>query len=203
MLALGVHPWVAGRVSADRAVELLDGEAPPVVGEIGLDHHRARSDADRAVQRALFRAQLAWARAHDRPVVIHAVRAVPVVLHVLARDGLPAAGGMLHGLHSGPDLALRAVELGLHVSIGPLILGRSPHRIVASLEAVPPERVLLETDCPEQPIGELARPTPAALVVVARAVARVWSVDVDRVLKTTGDAARALFRQPVERSGRG
>lgn len=198
VLALGAHPWVADRIDADRATELLDEQDPPVVGEIGLDHHRSGDNDARARQRALFRAQLAWARQRDRPVVLHAVRAVPEVLHVLAADGLPRAGGMLHGLHSGPDLSLRAVQLGLHVSVGPLLLGRAPHRIVASLQRLPHQRVLLETDCPEQRIGVRAHPTPADLVYVAGAVARIWGVDPDRVLNSTGSAARALFRLPVD-----
>jgi len=203
VLALGVHPWLATAHGPDRATALLDAADPPVVGEIGLDHLHADSARDRATQRRVLRAQLAWAREHDRPVILHAVRAVPEVLHVIDQDGLGPAGGMLHGVHTGPQLSLRAVDLGLHLSIGPLLLGRSPHKIVDTLRQAPRDRIVLETDAPEQPFAGHERPTPAQLVHIAGAVARVWQVDAREVLVRTGRTARALFRAADPRRDRG
>ncbi len=188
--ALGVHPWKA---TTSDVVGLLDRYQPPVVGEIGLDHFVAKSDEARAVQRALFRDQLAWARAHERPVIIHAVRAVPEVLHILQRDGLGTAGGMIHGWHLGPDIAEQAVRLGLHLSIGPAILRRSADKILSAVVTIPPSRLLLETDSPEQKMPDGRPIMPHDLVSIAEAVSRTCRRGVDRVLAETGKNARRLF----------
>lgn len=193
ILALGVHPSAATEAIEARA--WLDSFEPPVVGEIGLDHRP--NMPTRAVQRRVLRSQLAWARERERPVVLHAVRAVPEVLHILRRDGLGRRGGVLHGWTAHPDLAVEAVELGLHLGIGPPLLRRNAHKIEASLCRVPRERVLLESDAPDQPWPGCAEPQPSDLVQIAAAVALLWSVDVGFVLDLTGRSARALFADPI------
>lgn len=194
--ALGAHPWWA--VDADAAVRQgwlaeLDRRRPAVVGEIGLDHFRAKQAGARAAQRAVFREQLAWAREHDLPVLLHVVRALPEVLDVLRHDGLPASGGIVHGWTGTPDQALAAVAAGLHVSVGPLVLTPSGHKVRATLASIPRERVLLETDCPARlPDGTLS--APLYLREVAAGVGRVWGVPADVVLAETGASARRLLR---------
>lgn len=190
--ALGLHPWWAAASSdaeVDAAIARLALHDPPVVGEIGLDALHATDDRARAAQRRAFRAQLAWAREHDRPVLIHAVRSVPEVLDVIRRDGLPPRGGAVHGWTAATDLAQRVIALGLHLSFGPTALGRTARKARDSLRAIPLGRVVIETGCPcpSAPDG------PSDLRTVADGLARVLDLSPAHLLATTGTTARALF----------
>lgn len=173
---LGVHPWWLAELDDARADAALAAIAarptPHGVGETGLDHARARTDEARARQVRLLRAHLALARERDVPVVLHVVRAYPQALRVIARDGLPAAGGVVHAWGGPPELVPTAVRLGLHLSFGPAIAREG--RAAASLAVCPPDRILLETDCPDQALdGPTARGEPADLVRVAAIAARL------------------------------
>jgi len=181
---LGVHPWWASAAPDVSVVrERLDAAQPPVVGEIGLDRVRGALEE----QQPLFCAQLAWAAENDRPVVLHAVRAVDEVVSQVARHrGVRA---MIHSFTGSEQQMRRAVQTGLYLSIGPLAL-RASGRMVDVIRSIPANRLLLETDSPahDAPCDE-----PAGLVAVARSVAALRGMDASALLAQTGDVARAFY----------
>lgn len=203
--ALGVHPWSAATMDEDegaRWLAELRARDPRVVGEIGLDALWARDDAARARQRRVFRDQLALARELDRPIVVHCVRAYPELLGILARDGVPRAGGMMHAWSGPPDQVPRALALGLHLSFGPMILRDRAKKARGSVAEVPTDRLLAETDCPNMlPPGE-TRGEPAHLPRVIAEIAALRGVSAAEIGQITARNALRLFdapRSPVER----
>lgn len=181
ILALGVHPWWASACTAAALAELAD-RRPAAVGEIGLD--RARDGWD--VQVAAFRAQLAVARAIDRPVILHVVRAWPEVRAILLADGLPRAGGMVHGWSGPPDAVPEAEAAGLMISFGTTVLRGRAGKVREAARRVSLDRLLLETDSPEH--GE-----PAALAEVAAGVAACRGEVVQAIARASSDNATRLF----------
>jgi TatD DNase family protein len=196
LAALGVHPWVAGALS-DPAREAALGElaarAPAVIGEIGLDTLWAKTDDARARQREVLRAQLALARERDVPVVLHCVRAYPELLALLERDGVPAAGGVMHAWSGPADQIPRAVALGLWVSFGPLVQHDRARKARASVPQVPDDRLLVETDCPDMKGPGVTRGEPAHLPAVVAAVAALRGSPPEHVAAITARNARTLF----------
>ena len=189
-IALGLHPWWAQDAEPSAIEEVpraLSQADPPIVGEIGLDHLRARDAADRARQRAAFEAQLQWAIAQDRPVILHVVRAGPEVLQVLANLGLPEAGAAWHNFVGNSHQATRALSLGCHLSVGPLVARPSGHKVRAAVRRCPASRLLIETD------GR-----PDALPSVAEAVSDIVGGSAVEVLHRTGYNARRLYRCLLE-----
>ena len=170
-VVLGIHPWWAGRCDLDGALAALASRPLAGIGEIGLDAVAARGDADRALQRRVFRAQLALARQRDVPVVIHCVRAFPELISLLRRDGLPVAGGMIHGWSGPADAAVAAAALGLCVSFGPLVCRPRARRVRQAAVAVPPTRLLVETDGPDQALPGHDRGEPDQVVAVLDTIA--------------------------------
>ena len=144
-------------------------------------------------QEAWFRAQLALARELDVPVVLHCVRAGQRLLDVVAADGLPSAGGMLHGWGGPADQAARAVKLGLHVSFGPLVCRGRAKRARASVVAVPVERLLVETDAPDQPLPGRTVGEPADVVRVLATVAHLRGAHPEALAAQTDRNLRALL----------
>lgn len=187
---LGVHPWFSARHAADIDTVLagLDAHSTPDgLGEIGLDR---LSDGWPAAQTVVARAQLALARQRELPVVLHCVRAHGALLDLLERDGVPDAGGMIHGFTGAPELARRYVRLGLHVSFGHRVEGSQKSRAAAA--SIPRDRLLLETDAPEGLGG------PAAIATIAELLAPACSCEPRALLEVAGHNARSLFPRSTE-----
>ena len=192
---LGIHPWwVAGRAPAQLDADLqrldsfteLDG-----IGETGLDWFRAKSDDERAAQRAVFAAHIDLAHTRNLPLVLHVVRAHADALGMLAALDVPANGGLVHAWSAGPEWVEPALELGLHLSFGTDLARSEAAR--EALKEVPIERLLLETDCPDRPLAGFERGEPAHLVEIARIAAEIRDTSPDDLLARCGDNARALF----------
>lgn len=184
-LAFGLHPWAVEEVELEehlpRLQELL--ERAVAVGEIGLD--RARPRDTREPQEKAFSRQLALARRRNLPVVLHIVRAHGRALEMLQQEGVPQAGGVAHSYCGSPEMVPRFLELGLFIGFtaGVARLKRAEEVV----RGVPLDRLLVETDCPDQ------SPEPADLVEVCRLVAELRGEEVEAVQRATADNARKLF----------
>lgn len=197
----GLHPQVAAELAPaardaalDALPSALDGEHPAcAIGEIGLDRQFAPRDTLPA-QRAAFRAQLALARERDVPVVLHIVATHGEARDILARDGLPRAGGVVHSYSGSADMSARYVELGLHIGFVATVLRPAADKAHRAARAVPLERLLIETDAPTQsPPGHPRRNEPALLPLIARRIAELRGADVDTIADATRRNAETLF----------
>ncbi len=200
---LGVHPWWVPEHgdAAQQAFETLQGRTTPHgVGETGLDFGRAVTPAHRDRQLELFRDHLALARERDVPVVLHVVRAYPQALQVLASDGLPAAGGMIHSWSGHPDFVRRAVRLGLALSFSAGFT-RS-ERIAAAMVATPASSLCFETDCPDQAVDG-GRGEPADWVRIVEAAASLRAADPAELAASSSAVVARLFPACDPRAQRG
>jgi TatD DNase family protein len=196
--ATGLHPWwvhegwVAEVARLTAQLDDRENPRPVALGELGLDFGQAT--ASREVQRAAFRAQLALARQQNLPVVLHIVGAHGPALDVMETDGLATAGGMVHGFTGAPELARRYLALGLYISIGPLIRKQAARRLRATVASLPIDRILVETDSPDQ------MDQPADLPAVVAAVAALRAEEPAEVARyTTANAARLFGVSPAAR----
>ena len=184
---VGTHPWWVGEdTSLDAVRERLERYDPPIVGEMGLDRRRGAWET----QRAAFALQLAWAAERDRPVVLHAVRAVDDVLSAVARHSPPEA--MIHAFAGSVQQVERAMALGVYLSLGTSAVG-ARGRAAEAIAAIHPDRLLLETDSPHRPIPGASRGEPAHLTAVCEAVAAVRGEDSAELFARAGDSARRFF----------
>lgn len=145
---LGLHPWYVATAPRDWARDLTRRLelSQAGVGECGLDH--ALPDHDPEAQAEALRVQLQLARRLDRPVALHGRKAWGALVGLLAREGLPTRGGLVHAFSGSPEVARACVALGLHLSFGGG--ATRPGRAQRALLATPLDRLLLETDSPDQ-----------------------------------------------------
>jgi len=194
-LCLGVHPWWVDGLEPQAIAERIESlaEHPDIdgIGETGLDFARARGDAARNTQRMAFQWHLELAHHRNLPVVLHIVRAMGNALAMVAALDLPPAGGMVHAWSGAPEMVQPALDLGLHLSIGPAVL--SVERVRASVPAIPADRLLIETDCPDGRLPEREFSQPADLLTVAAAVAELRGESTQAVLEQTSRNAADLF----------
>ena len=203
LISIGVHPQIIADISEPegeamvRALgdRLSSGPLPVAIGEIGLDglHHR-KASLDR--QARLFRAQLAIARDLDLPVAFHILRAHGRALEILRSDGIPKRGGMVHSYSGGPELVRDYLALGLHLSFAGPVTSPAAPRIRASALRVPRERLLVETDAPDQtPLPHQPSPNePSFLVAIVAALATLRGEAQGDLAAYTDDNARRLLR---------
>lgn len=181
-LAYGLHPWWVDE-DWEAAVASLDPSGAVALGEIGLD--RLRPDLDRQLQ--AYRAQLELARQLRLPVILHLVKA-----HDLVGDELTGLQGVVHS-YSGSREQLRPyLERGLHISFSSGAL-RGGKKVSGALRAVPGERLLLETDSPDQSPRRGERNEPAFLPEVVAFAARLRGEDPQALACSTSENARRLF----------
>jgi len=160
--SLGLHPWYISERSDNwktRLVELLDGQ-PAAMGEIGLDKwilERPRGPfktpehpASLAGQQEAFVFQLRLAAERDLPVSIHCLKAWGPLLQVLKQEPRPNCGFVLHSFGGPKEMIGDLAELGAYFSLPGYFMHERKQRQREAFRHVPGERLLIETDAPDQ-----------------------------------------------------
>ncbi|HEY5042596.1 MAG TPA: TatD family hydrolase [Verrucomicrobiae bacterium] len=160
--SFGCHPWhLRERTPAwlENLEKFLD-EIPSAVGEIGLD--RWKPDLSYDDQEKVFRAQLRVAAGRNLPVSIHCLQAWGR-LHELLRDNpRPACGFVLHSFGGPTEMISTLTKLGAYFSFPGYFLHARKLRQRETFKQVPPDRLLIETDAPDQLLPEQKNRHPLA-----------------------------------------
>jgi TatD DNase family protein len=196
----GVHPyWVAAHSESDceEALDKLAQCAGPclAMGEMGLDlrPHIAGDSLERQI--SCFEAQLQLAEAAGKPVVLHVVRAFEEVLRVFQMWGVPRRGGFVHSFNGSAKEAMEYLNLGLLLSVGGPAARKHNQRLQQAVKEIPLDRILLETDSPDQP-GDQFRDQlnpPESLWAVAEAVAKIKGLHPEEILDISSRNLRKLL----------
>lgn len=192
--AYGLHPTFLARhapTDLDELATWLEHERPAAVGECGLDHFIEGLDRD--AQRRYFDGQLALARQFDLPVVVHARRAVDEVIQAIRRVG--GLRGVVHSWSGSEQQAAQLFELGFSLGIGGPVTFERARRLRRTVATMPLDRLLLETDSPDQPDAAHrgGRNEPARLRLVLEEVARLRDLPTDAIAAATSANAERLF----------
>jgi TatD DNase family protein len=192
---VAVHPNDAPRVpdldGALREIESLAGD-PRVrgIGETGLDTFRTGEDG-RAAQEASFRAHIAIAKRHGKPLVIHDRDAHADILRVLDAEGAPDAV-VMHCFSGDAAFASECVRRGYVLSFAGTVTFANAGALREAAVVTPPDQLLVETDAPYlTPMPYRGRPNASYLIpLTVRALAEVKGQDVDELaaaISATGD----------------
>jgi TatD DNase family protein len=194
---VGVHPHEA-RLLDEHLYSRLDEMAhhPKViaVGEIGLDYHYDHSP--REVQREAFRRQLLLAREHGLPVVIHTREAEADTIEIIGEQWTGSEKpGIIHCFTGSRWLADEAVRLGFYISFSGVLTFKKAGDLRETASALPPDRILIETDCPflapEPYRGK--RNEPAYVLETARRLAELRGVSLEEIGRITSDNFMRAF----------
>ena len=187
-VAAGVHPHQADAESVDDVFRIIDASVV-AVGEIGLDFFR--DYAPREKQRTVFAEQLRRARDLGKAVIVHSRAADDEIATVLGGfDGTV----ILH-CFSSPGLLPVALERGYFVSFAGNVTYPKAGELREAAKALPPDRILAETDSPylaPQPVrGKVNEPAYVVHTVEVLAEARGETVG-ELVQQIDANAARAF-----------
>ncbi|MCR5022644.1 TatD family hydrolase [Ruminococcus sp.] len=195
--SIGFHPEYADDVP-DNYMELLtalyekaEGTGKlRAVGEIGLDHHYEGYNA--AKQAELFVSQVKFANEKGLPIIVHCRDATEECMRILS-ELRPA--GVMHCFSGSAETAEEVVGLGMYVGFTGSLAFKNNKKAKRACEAVPIERLLLETDCPYMapPPYRGERSESSMIAETAKVMAEVKGVTADEILRATNENACRLF----------
>ena len=189
--AVGLHPDAADEIDRiDEIRRLCDNKKVVAVGEIGLDYHYEEHSRD--IQKKAFEEQLKLAAELDMPVVIHSRDAWEDTMELL-RKYRPK--GVMHCFSGSAETAREIVAMGMYVGFTGVVTFKNAKKALKALEAVPADRLLVETDCPymapEPNRGK--RNYSGYLPYTVAAMAAVKGVSPDEMAEITAENAERLF----------
>jgi TatD DNase family protein len=153
--SFGYHPWYIHERAADwlqKLAHYLD-EIPSAVGEIGLDRWKPGLSYEH--QEEVFIAQLRLAAERNLPVSIHCLQAWGRMLEILQTQPRPARGFLLHSYGGSKEMVTPFAELGAYFSLPGYYAHERKVRQRQAFQHVPAERLLIETDAPDQNLPEI------------------------------------------------
>jgi len=195
--SVGTHPHYAHEELDVTAAELVRRTHHPkvvAIGEAGLDYHYERSP--RQDQERGFRTHIKAARDTGLPLVIHSRDADQDTARILEQEtGEGAFPAVLHCFTGGPDLARRAIALGLFISFTGILTFKNSTALRAIAAELPADRILVETDAPYLAPGPFRgkRNEPAFIVETAKVLAETRGVSSDEIARQTTENFFALF----------
>lgn len=189
----GIHPENAAELPADweRQLEaLLADERVCALGEIGLDHHYPEPPYD--IQHEVFRKQLEMAKRLDIPVIIHSRDACEETMQLL-REFKPR--GVVHCFSGSAETAREVVKLGMYVGFTGVLTFKNSKKAVAACEAVPIDRLLLETDSPYMaPVPHRGEKSDSSMIrFTAAKMAEIKGVSAEEMIDIANRNGRSLF----------
>jgi len=202
--ALGIHPLYTAAAQTEHLDALdealtraRDDPRLVAVGEIGLDFFYPGVDPAR--QDRFFAAQLALARGHGLPVILHVRRSADQLLKHLRKAGVR---GIAHAFNGSAQQATEFVKLGFKLGFGGSVTFARAEQIRRLAAALPLSALALETDAPDIPPQWLYRSAmqreegqpqgrnePAELPRIAEVVAQLRDISLEELSDATRDNA--------------
>jgi len=170
--SFGYHPWYVQERSPGWQSELIRflDAVPSAVGEIGLDKWilepgrsstlHLQSPAPLAEQEEVFVWQLRLAAERNLPVSIHCLQAWGALFDILTREPRPRCGFLLHSYGGPREMVEPLAKLGAYFSLPGYFAHERKQRQREAFLAVPPDRLLIETDAPDQLLPDVRNRHP-------------------------------------------
>lgn len=194
--AVGVHPSDANEVGQGYIgafAELCSSPKCVAIGEIGLDYHY--EDTDKRAQRRILTRQLELVREMDLPAVFHVRDAYGDFYDIIKEySQCLTSGAVMHCFSGSKETALLYAEMGYYISFSGSITFKNS-RAGEIIEALPLDKILIETDCPYlAPVphrGEINYPKYVRFQ--AEKIAETRGMAVEEIIEITKNNAYRAF----------
>jgi TatD DNase family protein len=149
--SLGIHPCNVEeepKITAEKIVKICKTHPKIIgIGETGLDYFH--SGFVKKNQKASFIEHIKAARELDLPVIIHTRDADLDMVEILESEMKKGKfKALLHCFSSSKELALKAIDLGIYISISGIITFKNATQLQNIVKDLPLEFLLVETDAP-------------------------------------------------------
>ena len=197
--AVGVHPSDIDGLNEDTFAWLKEQtawEKTVAIGEIGLDYYWDKEPEVQERQREWFRRQMELAREVNLPVIIHSRDAAEDTMRLMKEIHAQEIPGVIHCYSYSREMAQEFIKMGYYIGVGGVVTFKNAKKLKETVEAIPLERILLETDCPymaPEPHRGTRNDSSNIPYVIAK-IAELKQVSEAEVERVTEQNARTLFR---------
>ncbi|GIN64496.1 hydrolase TatD [Robertmurraya siralis] len=163
------------------------------IGEMGLDYYWDKSP--REIQKEVFRKQIQLAKKVNLPIVIHNREATADIVEILKEEGASEVGGIMHCFSGSVEVAQECLNMNFYISLGGPVTFKNARKPKEVAEAVPLEKLLIETDCPYLAPHPYRgkRNEPGYVKLVAEQIAELKGISYEEVARITTANAKKLF----------
>lgn len=197
--SVGVHPDYENIAEPTVAQLVTLAEHPRVVaiGETGLDYFRLTGDLE--WQRERFRTHIRAAKLAKKPLIIHTRSAAEDTLRIMQEEGAAEVGGVMHCFTESLAVAEAAIAMNFYISFSGIVTFKKAVELKAVAQAVPLDRMLIETDAPYlAPIPYRGKTNePAWVKHVAEHIAQLRGVSVESIGLATTENFFKLFSSAI------
>lgn len=192
--AVGIHPEDIYDLPSDYLghIEKL-AENPKVVaiGEMGLDYHYENYDREKQIK--IFTEQLRLADKLSMPVIIHSRDAAEDTLNIIRAEKPKKA--VMHCFSGSAETAAEILSLGLYISFTGVLTFKNAKKAIAACEAVPADRLMLETDCPYMaPVPYRGQRCDSSMILsTAAKMAEIKGVSTEEMIDICNKNAERFF----------
>ena len=196
--AIGVHPSETAELtekSYSWLKEQCQKEKCLAVGEIGLDYYWDKEPEVQNAQRYWFRRQMELARETNLPVIIHSRDAAADTMEVMKAVHAEEIPGVIHCYSYSREMAQEFIKMGYYIGVGGVVTFKNAKKLKETVEAIPLERILLETDCPymtPEPHRGTRNDSSNIPFVIAK-IAELKGITAEEVERVTEENAVRLF----------
>ena len=193
---VGIHPGDVENLTEERIASMMEyGKLDKIVavGEIGLDYYYPEPEKD--IQKKWFARQLTMAGILGLPVIIHSRDASSDTLEIMKRDSYKALTGVIHCYSYSKETAKAFLNMGYYFGIGGVVTFQNAKKLVETVEYLPMDRILLETDSPYlAPVPNRGkRNSSLNLPYIAETIANIKGISSEEVIVQTCKNAKRLF----------
>jgi TatD DNase family protein len=189
--AAGLYPTILDPIQADAMLAFIRKERSRLfaIGEVGLDFWIVKEDADKEIQRDIFKDFIALSKELDLPLNVHSRSAGRHAVSLLLECA--AARVQMHAFDGKASAALPAAEAGYFFSIPPSVVrSRQKQKLVKSL---PLSCIIVETDSPVLGSNPKERNEPANVAISIKAIAELKNVGEEAVIEAVAENTIRLY----------
>lgn len=193
---IGLHPCSVDqdyKKTLNQLRKKLESQKYVAIGEIGIDLYWDKAFFNE--QKDAFLIQCQWAKALNMPIIIHSRDSFDEIFELIDSIHDKNLFGVFHCFTGNKAQAQKILNYGnFYLGIGGVITFKNSG-LTKSLENVPVEKILLETDAPylaPQPYRG-KRNEPKFLMHIAEKLAEVYKMPLSEIAKITTKNSETLF----------
>jgi len=194
-LMCGLHPTSVKENYQDELVFLekqLEQRTFVAIGEIGIDLFWDTTFCKQ--QQFSFRYQIALAKKHKLPIVIHCRNAFDEIFEILEEQKSEDLYGIFHCFSGNLEQANRAISLNMKIGIGGVVTFKNG-KIDQFINQIDLKHIVLETDSPYlAPVPFRGKRNESAYIVnIAQKLSELYGVSVQKIAEITTKNSNEIF----------
>ncbi|MCL5795690.1 MAG: TatD family hydrolase [Patescibacteria group bacterium] len=203
--AVSLHPVhvLDEKFAYDKYLALAKDEKVVALGETGIDLYHDKKTID--LQREVFKTILEIAQEVNKPVILHCRGAqdspffiYDELLNILTPHTLPhkpIIKGVIHCFGGSLGQALKFIKMGFYIGFTGIVTYKNAEVMQDVTKNIPLEKILIETDSPYLAPQKYrgARNEPAYVIEVAKKIAEIKKISLEKVEEITTKNAIKLF----------